>query len=82
MLLFLVRSKTWNQSTESSSFSLRQRPCSLCADSLCVLLKDVLQTQGKPYERLLSLSNSSLSNLFYKVRRFLDVVFLNNSPEA
>ena len=41
----------------------------------CVHLKDVLQTQGKPHERLLSLSNSSLSNLFYKVRRFLDGVF-------
>ena len=42
----------------------------------CVHLKGVvLQTQGKPHERLLSLSNSSLSNLFYKVRRFLDGVF-------
>ena len=84
MLLCLVRSKTWNQLTESSSFSLRQRPCILHMQTACLHLKGVvLQKQGKPHDCHLSVSNSSLSNLFYKVRRFLDGVFeIMNSPEA
>ena len=48
----------------------------------CVCFLKMFSKRKESHMNAFFLCRILLSNLFYKVRRFLDVVFLNNSPEA